>query len=120
MLIALSASLCALIVTKAKPLDSPLVRSLMILTDPTSPACVNSVFNSSWVVDLDRFPTYNLASIITAFSGLNRLTNEPPAHNRVGGQDTTQIQLINFQLLYSVYHTSYWLMDSLDRLLILG
>ena len=70
MLMALSASLWALIVTKAKPLDSPLVRSLMILTNATSPACLNSVFSSSWVVDLDRFPMYNLTSMITAFSGL--------------------------------------------------
>src|SRR5688500_13823037 len=98
MLMALSASLWALIVTKPKPLDSPLRRSLMILINATSPACLNSVFNSSWVVDLDRFPIYNSTSIYCCFLRPDRLKNEPPAHNRVGGQCTTQIQLFNFQL----------------------
>lgn len=72
MLTALSASLWALMVMKAKPFDSPLLRSLITSAAVTSPACVNNVLSSSCVVVLARFPTYNLASIFnTAFSGIN-------------------------------------------------
>src|ERR1044071_5442244 len=56
---------------KANPLGSPLLRSLMTSATVTSPAWVNKLVSSSCVVDLDRFPTYNLASIfVTAFSGM--------------------------------------------------
>src|SRR5215208_6570601 len=63
MLMALSASPCSLIVTKANPLDSPLFRSVINSAATTFPAWANKSFNSSWVVDLDKFPTYNLASM---------------------------------------------------------
>jgi hypothetical protein len=59
MLTALSASLCALIVMKAKPLDLPLLRSLINSTEMTSPAFVNKVERSSSVAEPGRFPTYN-------------------------------------------------------------
>ena len=59
------ASLCVLIVTNANPLDSPLLWSLITSTDVTLPAWANNVFRSSCVVDLDRFPTYSLASIFS-------------------------------------------------------
>src|SRR5574341_1761396 len=84
MLTALSASLCWLIVTKANPLDSPLLRSLITSTAITWPACANSALSSSGVVDLERFPTYNLASICnTAFSGIS--TRRRDAVNPITG-----------------------------------
>lgn len=92
MLIVLSASLCALIVMKAKPLDSPVLRSLIILTDVTSPAIANNVLNSPAVVDLFKFLTHSLTFMFTTFSGVTD-KNQPPPHNRDGGQSITQFQL---------------------------
>jgi hypothetical protein len=63
MLTALSASLCALMVMKANPLDSPLFQSLIKSVAVMSPALANKAFSSSKVVDLDRFPIHNEASI---------------------------------------------------------
>ncbi len=78
MLTALSASLWALMVMKAKPFDTPLLRSLMTLTDVTSPAWVNRVFKLSSVVDLERFPTNNVTSTITTFSACADKENRRP------------------------------------------
>jgi hypothetical protein len=59
----------------------------------TSPACANKVVNSSCVVNREKFRTDTLASILTASYELTSLMKKPPAHNRVGGYHTTQIQL---------------------------
>src|SRR5512143_782178 len=98
MLMAFSASTESAIVTKAKPLESPLSRSLITSTALTAPACVKRVLSSSSVVDLARFPTYNLVSICTAFSGRTG-KKRPPAYNTAGGQGTAQNQLSNYKLL---------------------
>src|SRR4026209_862156 len=93
MLTALSASLWVLIVIKANPLASFLFSFMIRETEVTSPACANKVFNSSCVVNRERFRTDTLTSIMTTSSELTSLMKKPPAHNVVGGYHTTQIQI---------------------------
>jgi hypothetical protein len=53
---------------------------------------------------LGQIPYIELDFHSDCFLRLSDLKNKPPAHNRVGGKETTQIQLL-IQLFHSVYHT---------------
>ncbi len=51
-------------VTKAKPRERPLVRSVMRLTSETGPWVANRSCRSFSVVSKERFPTYNFVLIL--------------------------------------------------------
>src|SRR5512137_563008 len=63
MLIALRVSARVAIVITARPVDTPVSRSLITTTEATGPACVNNWRKSSLEVVSDKLPTSSLASI---------------------------------------------------------
>src|SRR2546428_295512 len=63
MLMAFCASAFDPISTNANPLERPVSRSMITVTDSTAPDCSNRVRRSSSVVAYDRFPTYSLFSM---------------------------------------------------------
>jgi hypothetical protein len=52
------------IVTKAKPRERPVIRSVIRLTSETGPCCWKRSWRSFSVVSKERFPTYNLVFIL--------------------------------------------------------